>query len=247
MEFIKLKTIGSTNDFLKTYNRGHSIKNFTIVSTENQTNGKGQRNKKWTSEPNKNLTFSILIKDIAQFKLNIFILNVIISNCLYNFTQNLIPKSKVSIKWPNDIFIRNNKISGILIELIHKTDQSIDAIVGIGFNVNQTQFTQNPNATSLAIVTNTTTYKIDELTLDISSIIKNKVINFDPKQLETEVIMYNQNLYKRNIPSLFKTSNNKTFMGQIVEVTIDGKIHIIDEENTTRTYQNGTIQLIIPS
>lgn len=247
MEFIKLKSISSTNDFLKTYNRDHSIKNFTVVSTENQTNGKGQRNKKWLSEPNKNLTFSILIKDIVQYDLNIFILNLIVSNCLYHFTKNLIPQSKVSIKWPNDIFIRNKKISGTLIELTHKTDQSIDAIIGIGFNINQTQFTHNPNATSLAVLTNTTSYKIDELTLEITSIIKNKIIHFETHHLESEILFYNQKLYKRNIPSLFKTSNGISFMGQIVKVTIDGKLHIIDEEDVTKSYHNGDIQLIIPS
>lgn len=245
MEIIKLNSINSTNDFLKSYSRTFSPSNFTVVSARYQTNGRGQRQKQWLSEPFKNLTFSILIKNIEQFELDIYLLNLITSITVSDFI-NLKINQETKVKWPNDIYVRNKKISGILIELIHKKNQTIDAIVGIGININQTQFLNLRQTTSMALETNTF-FELDLLLTQFAEKLETQILQFK-KDFATEILRnYNNRLYKRDSPALFITSENKQIMGIIKKVCLDGKIHIMDEDEIVHSYKNGEIQLIIPS
>ena len=79
MKLIKLDAIDSTNDFLKALSGKQLLENFTVVSAENQTNGKGQMGAKWDSEIGKNLIVSVLIKDVLKNNTEIFDLNVAIA------------------------------------------------------------------------------------------------------------------------------------------------------------------------
>ena len=76
MNIIKLDAINSTNDYLKGLLQQQFVENFTIVTAENQTDGKGQMGSKWNVESGKNLTFSVLVKDLLLEVNQIFHLNV---------------------------------------------------------------------------------------------------------------------------------------------------------------------------
>ena len=151
MKLIKLDAIDSTNDFLKQLSGEQALENFTVVTAENQTNGKGQMGAKWDSETGKNLIFSVLVKNVLNKITEIFDLNVAVAlSVLTTLEKNNIPN--LSIKWPNDILSDNKKVAGILIENTIKNKGEITSIIGVGLNVNQLNFDNLPKASSLAVI-----------------------------------------------------------------------------------------------
>ena len=124
------------------------LEDFTIVSANQQLNGRGQMGTQWESEAGKNLTFSVL-KYFKNYQIQEqFLLNIITSLAVYNTLKNLfIPNLRV--KWPNDILSGNFKICGILIENNLKNNIIQSSIIGFGLNVNQLEFGNLKKASSL--------------------------------------------------------------------------------------------------
>ena len=109
MHIIKLNAIDSTNSYLKELTSKQTVENFTVVMAENQTNGRGQRGANWEVETGKNLTFSVLIKDVLLNFEEVFNLNVVVAVSLFQtFIKLKIPD--LSIKWANDILSDKKKI-----------------------------------------------------------------------------------------------------------------------------------------
>ena len=114
MKVIKLDAIDSTNEFLKGLLGKQTVDNFTVITAENQTNGKGQMGSVWTSEVGKNLIMSVLVKDFLFDISQIYNLNILVSLAVFQALDEIeIPE--LSIKWPNDIMSDTKKIGGILI------------------------------------------------------------------------------------------------------------------------------------
>src|SRR3970282_1700290 len=154
MKLIKLDAIDSTNEFLKGLSNNQAVENFTVVTAETQTKGKGQMGSVWVSEPSKNLIMSVLVKDFLLDSGRIFEINIATAVSIIQVLETFnIPE--LSIKWPNDIMSYNKKIGGILIENSIKSNGAINSIVGLGLNVNQTNFEHLTKATSLALISNT--------------------------------------------------------------------------------------------
>jgi BirA family biotin operon repressor/biotin-[acetyl-CoA-carboxylase] ligase len=122
--------------------------NGTVIVADIQTKGRGRQGKDWESEPAKNLTFSALLRFEKNFLEEIFDLSVITANSLVRTLQDFLPDEKFFIKWPNDIFVRDKKAAGILIENSWSGKILSKAVIGIGLNVNQ-DFFENPRAISL--------------------------------------------------------------------------------------------------
>lgn len=242
MKIITLDSVDSTNDFLKQYSKSVDIENFTVVVARQQTHGRGQMGNQWVAENHKNLTFSILIKDFIRINTPLFILNVIISNALVQFLKSLeVPL--VSVKWPNDIMIGSKKTSGILIEILHKESTVIDAVVGIGLNVNQLFFNQLPYATSLAIEKKQS-FDLTQLLNSLLEIIEQDILNYQEYKIDNYLARYNQLLYKKDIPSVFKNQQGEKFMGIIKKVSLDGKIHVLLEDDQEVLFNNKEIQFL---
>ena len=134
MKRIHFESIDSTNAYLK--KNYHSLENLTFVSASVQTQGKGRLDRKWESGDN-NLLFSVLLKDQNYFSLT----NSISILSAYTVLQVLkdCGVNDLSIKWPNDVYVGDKKICGILLEAI-STNVVECLIVGIGINVNQIEF-----------------------------------------------------------------------------------------------------------
>src|SRR5690606_23125860 len=118
------------------------------VVANHQTNGRGQQGAGWDSEPEKNLTFSLLFQDLELPAHEHFKLNATISLTLLGFLEENGLKN-LSVKWSNDILSGNFKIAGILIENTLKNGKIKDSIIGIGLNVNQENFPGLLQAASL--------------------------------------------------------------------------------------------------
>jgi BirA family biotin operon repressor/biotin-[acetyl-CoA-carboxylase] ligase len=119
----------------------------TVIITDNQTAGRGQRGNTWESEAGKNLTFSIILKPTFLHPKEQFRLNIAVSLGLYDYLTSQVPN--VKIKWPNDMMLGDQKTCGMLIENQISGQQIQSCIIGIGLNVNQESFSM-PTATSMA-------------------------------------------------------------------------------------------------
>ena len=228
MHIIKLSAINSTNDYLKQLIAKQVVTNFTVVMSKSQTNGKGQMGSVWVSEVGKNLTFSILIKDLIVDVKQLYTLNIVISLAIISvLEQYKIPT--VRIKWPNDIMSGNHKIGGILIENSFKSNGEVFSVVGIGLNINQINFESLPNASSLKLKTGQD-YPIEELLQELCQCIKQFVLkmNFDSESIWN---LYHQKLFKIGVPMAFEDKNGMKFMGIIQQVSQQGLLNILLEND----------------
>ncbi len=199
------KELDSSSTFIK--RRRSFLKNLTFVSCDNQTSGHGRLGRTWTSNKGENLTFSFLIKDKKIIdKVNG--LSLLIGVCVFKALK-IFNLSNLSIKWPNDIYVGDKKICGILLESIIGENNDNCVIVGVGINVNQTEFNGEFNAqpTSIKLETNKT--------LDIKKI-KKSVYKIIKKELK---------LYKKDKSDFIKTFNQNNYLsGKVVFANIDNKV-----------------------
>ncbi len=159
---IRLEKLGSTNQYLHScLEKGEEPSHGTIVVTENQTAGKGMEDNIWYSELGKNLTLSVFLKPVFLPPEKQFVLNKAIALAVADFVQSQLPHKKITIKWPNDIYIDDKKAAGLLISNSIKGNKLENVIVGIGININQTEFPREiPNPASIGM------FKKENLDLD---------------------------------------------------------------------------------
>ena len=194
----------------------------TVVITDHQIAGRGQRGNTWEAEPGKNLTFSLILKPDFLAAKDQFQLNEAISVGLAHYIASIVTH-KVAIKWPNDILVRDKKVCGILIEN-HLNSESIGcSIVGIGLNINQQSFAA-PNAESIAMITGKEYHLNNEFEVLLHTL---EVCYLDLKkgkqaQLENK---YLDHLYRKDEIQLF-TARDEMFEGIITGVNEEGKLRI---------------------
>jgi BirA family transcriptional regulator, biotin operon repressor / biotin---[acetyl-CoA-carboxylase] ligase len=242
MHIIKLDATPSTNDFLKALLTKQFVDNFTIVTAENQTSGRGQMGAKWDVESGKNLTFSVLVKDLLLEVTSVFHLNVAVAVSIVEALQQLnLPN--LAIKWPNDILADNKKIAGILIENSFKSNGEIYSVIGIGLNVNQANFKDLPRASSLCCLLNRELDK-EEILTSIIECIKRNVALLQSGNYDKFWQHYNHKLFKKGIPMPFEDKNGMRFMGIIQGVTANGKLEVMLDDDSVKTFEIKEIQLL---
>jgi BirA family biotin operon repressor/biotin-[acetyl-CoA-carboxylase] ligase len=241
MKLIKLDAIDSTNEFLKGLSNNQLVENFTVVSAESQTQGKGQMGSIWVSETSKNLIMSILVSDFVTDINQIFDINIVVSVSIINVLEDFaIPE--LSIKWPNDIMSYNKKIGGILIENSIKSNGAIISIVGLGLNVNQTNFEHLPKASSLASMCDATFDK-EEILLKIVQEMEKNIQSWN-KNKESFRLDYTNSLFKKGIPMPFTDPNQQNFMGIIQGISPIGKLEILLEDDSISEFDIKEIQML---
>lgn len=241
MKLIKLDAIDSTNEFLKGLSSNSDLENFTVVTAENQTKGKGQMGSVWVSEPSKNLIMSVLIKNFLLNSNQIFNINIVTSISVIQALE-IMKIPDLSIKWPNDIMSHNKKIGGILIENTIKSDGSIFSIVGLGLNVNQTDFENLPNASSLIEICKTVFDK-EELLFLIIGIMKQNIQNWN-KNSKIMKSDYTNKLFKIRVPMPFEDQKQNRFMGIIKGVSTTGKLEILLEDDSISEFDIKEVQML---
>lgn len=238
MQIIKLNAIDSTNQYLHDLIGQISLEDFAVVTARYQTKGRGQRATTWQSEKDKNLIISVLKKEIDLNPQRQFLLNIVISLALFKTLESLqIPK--LSIKWPNDILSHDKKIAGILIELILKKNTIDKAIIGIGLNVNQTNFKDLPSASSLQNITGIH-YDLNEL---LHKLLENFKYYFSIKNTAELWTTYENLLFKKDKPSTFVGLSGDLFSGIIKGVSQRGKL-MVKTENSIEEFDLKSIKLL---
>lgn len=229
MYLLKLDAIDSTNSYLRQLSKNEACKNWTVVSAEHQTKGRGQQGAVWESERSKNLMGSVLIKMDGFYVREHLTLNWAVSLGIFKALERYdIPNLR--IKWPNDIMSGGRKLGGILIENNLVGNQINQCIVGFGINVNQAGFSKElPLAVSIMQITG----KENDRDKLLHTIIKSMQIEFEQIHTGKYPLLkksYESQLYRKDQPAMFKEPEGKPFLGMIRGVTDRGLL-ILEKEN----------------
>lgn len=235
MFFIELETVASTNSWLAA--NADDYPSMTMVSTNEQTAGRGQRGNGWASEPGQNLTLSLLFRPQNVKPAQQFIISQATALAISATLRNFGIEAKV--KWPNDIYVGQRKICGILIENSLTGMQINHSIIGIGLNVNQMQFPESvPNPVSMAMLTGE-----DYMTLEVRSILADNLTAYlrladSPEGVSRIRKEYRLALWRGdNAMHPFRdTATSETFMARIEDIDLAGPIVLRDDNDRERRY-----------
>lgn len=244
---VQLEETDSTNRYLTQFCDEHPImvKELTTVIAERQTAGKGQRGNSWESEERKNLTFSTVfyptfLKARQQFILS-QIVSLSIKEVLDEWTGN------ISIKWPNDIYWKEKKICGILIENNLAGSTITRSISGIGININQETFRSNaPNPISLKQITGQ-----EHDCMELLGHILKKIQTYY-QQLRADSSESIPLITSRYTDALFRKEgfhpyidNSGHFLARLVRVETDGRFILEDKAGKEREYLFKEVQYML--
>jgi BirA family biotin operon repressor/biotin-[acetyl-CoA-carboxylase] ligase len=241
-EVLYFDHITSTNDYAKKLNGKDNV----LIITGNQLKGRGRFDRVWESEPYKNLIFSIKKKIEIQsnklysvnFFFSYFLIDSIIQFLLSSgFTDN---GNQFSIKWPNDLIYLKKKFCGILIENIFNKNEFI---IGIGINVNQTEFSlaYDEQSTSLKKITGKE-LNLNELLKFILIYISNNLrLLFQNEDNIYELWKKKCNMIGKTIK--YKDLNQKEFEAQVIDINKDGSIKL-NLGGKIQNYYSGDIKII---
>lgn len=239
--FIELIQAESTNNYAMQHIQEGMAQSGSVWFTANQTKGKGQRGKVWNSENGKNLAYSAIFKPDELFNINkSFILSATVAIACCNCVNELVANDAL-IKWPNDIYWNDRKAAGILIENIIVGESWKWAVIGIGINVNQTEFKYLPNPVSLKQITGKE-FDIATLATRLTNCL-NDSFNYLKQFGEESVIeQYNILLYKKGELVKFK-KETRTFNARVLQADSYGRLHISESVDTELEF--GSVSWVI--
>ncbi|SKB65650.1 BirA family transcriptional regulator, biotin operon repressor / biotin-[acetyl-CoA-carboxylase] ligase [Parapedobacter luteus] len=223
---ITLQRTPSTNEFLKKeLSKSTPLAEGTVIMAVDQYAGRGQKDAIWHSEPGKNLTFSLLLTPTFLNPKHQFHLTVAISLAVAQWLEALL-KTPVKIKWPNDIYIGDKKIGGILIENILAGKTWKSAIVGIGINVNQTVFPDpiSKQVTSIKQILHNDS-NIPKLLAELCNHIGHAYQALKKESFDTLLATYRKRLYRFGETHPFLVDGVKV-TGALAGVTEAGRLQI---------------------
>ena len=224
-----IEQTNSTNTLLKEFIAKGQEPEFIYAGY--QTAGRGQTGNSWESEKGKNLICSILLPPNK----NLYFLNIAVSVAILRLFEE-----PLTIKWPNDIYWKDKKLAGILLENAIIGNEVKYVIAGIGLNVNQTEFVSDaPNPVSLKQITGKE-YAIDRMMQDLMDAI-HLVLNEPEQAIWSE---YKSHLYRREGFWPFADQNG-TFEAAIEDVLPSGEIVLKDQEGKERIYHFKQIRYVL--
>ncbi|MCU0340187.1 MAG: biotin--[acetyl-CoA-carboxylase] ligase [Spirosomaceae bacterium] len=221
-KIIYLPSCQSTNDEAAELLRCGQAHEGAVVITDYQTAGRGQRGNTWLAQAGENLTLSLVLKPRFLLAQAQFSLNIAVSLGVHDFLETYLG-DEVSIKWPNDIYAKNRKLGGILIENTLQNNRLESAVVGMGLNINQLTF-ENPQATSLRLLTQQE-YDLEKLLPQLLEALEKNYLLLRNGHQATLKQRYLQRLFRYQEPHRFK-KNEEEFEGMIVGVSPTGLLAV---------------------
>lgn len=240
-KMIELECIDSTNNFLKTY-RPIQPCDMTLVTAEFQSKGRGQADHSWESEKGLNLLFSLKVHPRFLEAGKMFRISEITALAVYaalaHYTED------ISIKWPNDIYWKDKKICGMLIENDWMGKQLEQSIIGVGININQPVFTSDaPNPVSLKQIIGKETERRFVLELFMEHFTQYyKMLQQDEE--DTIDALYKQMLYRKKGWHTYEDDNGR-FQAKLYDVRPDGHLILEDDKGDKRTYAFKEVRFIL--
>lgn len=224
---IHLESVDSTNSYASELLRQIELSEGSIIYTFEQLNGRGQRGNSWESEPFKNVALSLVLYpkflSVNQQFLLTKITSLAVADLMAELLEDSVNPKEISIKWPNDIYVKGKKIAGILIENTLRESTLQSSIIGIGININQLNFS-TIQATSLALLSSKE-FKLMEVLNRWCEFFEARYLQLKTNKLESIDNSYLERLYKLNQWSNY-TSQETLFEGKIGGVSKVGKLQV---------------------
>lgn len=241
LPFIELQSVDSTNKYAMARIHAGMAQHGTAVFSHEQTRGKGQRGKSWASEKNANIALSILLNPSPLALSEQFRLSVLMSVSLHEFFSGY-AGNESKIKWPNDLYWRDRKAGGILIENIIRAGNWKWAVAGAGININQTVFSPDlPNPVSLRQITGKKSDPV-KLAKELCQIIDKNYQILMKDGFNRLLTVYQSLLYKKDETVKLK-KDSRVFEATIKGVTESGQLiafHAIEE-----TFEFGELEWVL--
>ncbi len=242
LNIITLTEVDSTNNYANRLISQGSVKNGSVVVSDYQKSGRGQRGNLWESAPGKNLLASIIVFPQFLPAAQQFYLSKIISITIYEWLAEKV--DGVSIKWPNDIYVGNKKIAGILIDTAVLGSRIHSAVVGFGINLNQEQFSPaHPNAVSLKMLTKKD-YDTQDVVLQLHSLFMNWLGRLESGFLEKIDTAYYQDLFRKDEWAFYR-KEDVFFEAKISGTGEFGQLILEDRSGKRSEYMFKEVEFVI--
>jgi BirA family transcriptional regulator, biotin operon repressor / biotin---[acetyl-CoA-carboxylase] ligase len=238
--WIELDTVDSTNNYAMALVHEGVAQHGMAVIAQHQTKGKGQWGKVWETISGANLSFSVIVQPSFLLATQGFQLLATTAVAVRNQLEKRIG-DEVKIKWPNDLYWRDRKTGGILIENVFRGTQWQWAVIGIGINVNQTEFSQLQNPVSLKQITGKDS-NIKQMAQEIHAALMIAILDLQQNGFTSVYDQYNQQLYKRNETVRLKRGN-RSFETLINSVNEQGQL--VTGTDTTECFDFGEVDWIL--
>lgn len=227
--FTELPAVDSTNNYAMGLVREGMAQHGAAVFAHEQTKGRGQRNKEWLSTKGQNIALTVVVEAKDLNPAQPFLLSMMTANATKEFVNSNVGND-IRIKWPNDIYWRDRKAAGILIENVWQGSEWKFAIVGIGININQTDFGEmQEKAVSLKQITGKEFIPV-ELAKELCDVLEENYRVW-VKTPELIIEKYRSQLYKKNETVKLK-KDSRIFSAVVKDVTTNGELvvqHAIEE------------------
>jgi BirA family transcriptional regulator, biotin operon repressor / biotin---[acetyl-CoA-carboxylase] ligase len=241
---IEIDRTDSTNLYAEHLLKSGKVNEGIVIRARTQTSGKGQGENKWISQPGKNITISMILYPCFLPVESQFMLNKSVCLAVLDFAQTLLPKGSCKIKWPNDIYIGTSKLGGILINNTISGCSFDTSIIGIGININQTQFHPSiPNPISVHALINNET----DIDMALTILIEKLDLRYD--QLKNGNLEQLSNEYDKNLLGYEQKrkfdSQETIFDGKIIGVDPYGRLIIETTDNRRLTFSHKEVELLL--
>lgn len=236
MQTIRIENTASTNSALAAM--GDSATNGTVVTAHTQSAGRGQRGNSWEAEPGANITLSIIWRPQNVTAPEQFVLSEAVALAVADVVDTVSPEP-AQVKWPNDIYVGDRKICGILIENSLVGRHIARCISGVGLNVNQTEFLSDaPNPVSLAMLTGHTLDR-DSIESHLIELLRRRLAQADDVNSRTHLHSeYTERLWRREgmYPWVLPNNPDKPFKARIADVALTGHLTLETPDGQRTVY-----------
>ena len=260
---IRLAETASTNSWLmQAIEHGEALADLTVVCADRQTAGRGQVGRGWESEPGRNLTFSMLLRPVWLRPARQFVLSEAVALAVADaldaalapyVAEGTVVLPRAAVKWPNDVYLGDRKACGILIESRLVGARLAETVVGIGINVNQTEWRSGaPNPVSLrqllAEAGMDATSDLDALLCDVTQRIADAYRRLpDPVEAEAVHRRYASRLYRcEGLHPYVDVATGEAFDARIAAVEPDGPLVLEDADGRRRRYMFKEVHFVLP-
>lgn len=244
---VHLASTRSTSDVLRQMSaRGEAADDLTSVIADFQSAGRGQLGNSWESQDGMNLLISTILHPADHDVARQFLISMAAALAVRDAVCAVLPvqlHNAVKIKWPNDVYVNDLKISGILVENQLRGRLISESIIGVGLNVNQVDFSCAPNPASVKMFTGADT-QIDAVADSFLRALRFRADAMDDPQLRQD---FWDNLYRADGAFHPFADANGRFLARIVSIDPDGRLHLELQDGSRRSFLFKEVEYVIHS
>ena len=240
INYLHFRELASTNQ--KIYQLAvQNAPDCTVVWCDKQSKGKGYATNVWLSKPYENATFSLLLRQPFDPDGDLPILNMWTALQIKDFLTKW--QLNAQVKWPNDIMIGGKKIAGILIENRISGSNTVFTVIGIGLNINQTDFGNLQSATSIRLENSEYLIEIESFIKEFSENFFSNLMYFKSENYASILQNYNDHLFRKDLISVFE-KNEVRFNGIIRGVNNNGNLLVETDNGLIQEFRHKEISLL---